>query len=99
MREGDQYTLRTLTIKGLDMIAEDAVRKRWAIKLGQPFDGEYPENFLKRIEEDGMFDQLGKTIPRVQVDEENKAVDIALEFTAAPPREKRGRRRMGQPPQ
>ncbi len=91
--EGDRYTLRRLTIKGLDLIGEDAVRKRWAIKPGQPFDGAYPETFLQRIEEEGMFDQLGKTVPHVQVDEEKKAVDVELEFKAAAPAEKRRRRR------
>jgi outer membrane protein insertion porin family len=91
--EGDRYTMRTLTIQGLDLNGEDAVRRRWAIQRGQPFDGLYPETFLKRIEEDGMFDNLDKTNFRLNADEPNKAVDVVLEFKGAPAQ----KRRQGEP--
>lgn len=87
--EGDRYTMRTLTIQGLDLNGEDAVRRRWAIQRGQSFDGLYPETFLKRIESDGMFDNLGKTNFRLNVDEPNKAVDVVLEFKGAPVQKRR----------
>lgn len=95
IRAGDQYTLRTISIKGLDIIAEDAVRKRWAIQRGQPFDGAYPDVFLKRIEEEAMFERLGKTSWRMQVDEEAKAVDVELQFQGARPAPAGTRRRRG----
>ncbi len=85
IREGDQYTMRALTIKGLDINAEAAVRQRWAIKRGQPFDGTYPEIFLKRIEEEAMFEGLGKTAFHIQVDEAAKMVNVELVFQGAPP--------------
>ncbi|MBI3696196.1 MAG: hypothetical protein HY238_15335, partial [Acidobacteria bacterium] len=56
IQEGDPYTMRNLVIKGLDINAEAAVRKRWGIPRGQGFDGSYPELFLKRIEEEAMFE-------------------------------------------
>ncbi len=89
IREGGQYMMRTLKIKGLDINAEAAVRQRWAIKRGQPFDGAYPEIFLKRIEEEAMFEGLGKTAFHVQVDEAAKMVDVELVFQGAPGRKLR----------
>ena len=78
-------TFRTLEIKGLDINGEAAVRKRWGIKRGQPFDGAYPELFLKRIQEEAMFDRLAKTNSRIRVDEAAKAVDVELDFKGEAP--------------
>jgi outer membrane protein insertion porin family len=80
IQEGDRYTFRNLEIKGIDINAAAAVRKRWAIQRGQPFDDSYPGTFLKRIEEEAMFDRLAKTAFHVTVDEESKMVDVQLEF-------------------
>lgn len=78
--EGGVYVMRELAIKGLDINTEAAIRKMWAIKRGQPFDGAYPETFLKRIEEDAMFDNLSGTSHHENVDEAAKMVDVELEF-------------------
>ncbi len=84
IQQGDRYLFRRLEIKGLDINAGAAVSKRWGIQRGQPFDASYPEVFRKRIEEEGMFDQLAKTASRVTVDEEAKMVDVELVFTGEP---------------
>ncbi len=82
IQEGDQYRFRSLQITGLDIVAEAAVRRRWAIQKGQPYDDFYPEVFLQRIAEEQMFDHLGKTAPRRTIDDEAKMVDVELVFTA-----------------
>ena len=84
IQQGDRYLFRQLEIKGLDINAAAAVRKRWAVQRGQPFDASYPEVFRKRIEEEAMFDQLAKTASRVTVYEEAKMVDVELVFTGEP---------------
>lgn len=86
--EGDRYTFRNLEIKGIDINAAAAVRKRWGIQRGQPFDESYPGTFLKHIEEEAMFDRLAKTAFHVTVDEESKMVDVQLEFVGEPARRK-----------
>jgi outer membrane protein insertion porin family len=92
IEEGPQFLFRKLTIEGLDMHGEAGVRKLWAMKEGKPFNADYPEYFLNRIREDGVFDGLGKTRSRFQVDEQARMVDVTLTFGAAPPPEDKKRR-------
>lgn len=77
---GAQYFFRKLEIAGLDVISEPAIRKMWSLKPGEPFNPEYPDYFLKRIRDDGIFDNLGKTRSERAVDEKEKAVDVKLYF-------------------
>jgi len=78
--EGSTYTMRELTIKGLDINTEAEIRKMWGLNRGQPFDAAYPQTFLKRIEEDALFENLSGTSHHENVDESGKTVDVALEF-------------------
>lgn len=84
IQEGDQYSFRNLRIQGLDINAAATVQARWALGRGQPFDDSYPEVFLKRIEEEAMFERLGKTAFRATVDEQARAVDVELQFIGEP---------------
>jgi outer membrane protein insertion porin family len=77
---GPQFTMGKLTITGLDIQTEPAVRKLWALKEGQPFNGEYPQFFLSRLREDGVFENLGKTKADVKVDEKQLRADVTLVF-------------------
>ncbi|HBY58840.1 MAG TPA: hypothetical protein DEH78_03400, partial [Solibacterales bacterium] len=77
---GPQYTMGRLTLRGLDIHGEAAIRKLWGLKEGSPFDASYPEHFLRRIEQDGVFDNLKKTKPETRVLEEEKLVDVTLHF-------------------
>lgn len=77
---GPQFTFRKLTIQGLDIETEPHIRKLWAMKLGQPFNSEYPDFFLNRIREDGIFDNLGRTKSLVQPDPGTGSVDVTLVF-------------------
>jgi outer membrane protein insertion porin family len=80
---GPQFTLGKLTIQGLDLISEPAIRKAWKIEPGQPFQDGYPESFLNRIREEGVFDNLGKTHAESNIDEDTHTVDVTLFFSGA----------------
>lgn len=77
---GPQFTFRTLTIKGLDLLSEPAVRKMWGMDEGHPFNVDYPDRFLKVVREEGVLDNLGDTKADSQVDEQAHVVDVTLVF-------------------
>ncbi len=59
---GESYTFSKLDVKGLGDNAEDGIAKLWGEKPGKPFNPDYPEFFLKRVEEQNLFDYLGDTL-------------------------------------
>lgn len=77
---GDRYVFRKLEIKGLDLVAEAAIRKRWALKAGDHFNQHYPAIFLNRVRAEQMFDNLQTTDWQMKTDEVEKAVDVQLIF-------------------
>jgi outer membrane protein assembly factor BamA len=77
---GDKYTFGKLTINGLDLIAEAAVRKRWGMEAGAAFNAGYPAFFLDTIVREGMFDNLKDTGWSIQVNDRDKTVDVELKF-------------------
>lgn len=85
---GPQYTFATLKIEGLDIISEPEIRKMWGMKVGRPFNVEYPQHFLDVIKEDGVLDNLGETRAIVKTDDEQRTVDVTLIFKGAPPKPK-----------
>jgi outer membrane protein insertion porin family len=82
---GPQYAFGKLTIEGLDIHAEAAVRKLWALKEGARFNADYPDYFLERIREDSLFENLGKTRAVLDQNDEARTVEVKLVFGAAPP--------------
>ena len=90
-----QFTLGKLNIQGLDVISEPAIRKMWKIEPGQPFQDGYPEAFLNRVRDEGIFDNLGKTRAETNIDENAHTVDVTLYFSGAgtPAKGKDGKRR------
>ena len=80
---GPQFTLGKLSIQGLDLISEPAVRKMWKIDPGKPFEDGYPEAFLARLRADGVFDNLGKTSAQSDIHEDSHTVDVTLIFSGA----------------
>ena len=80
VEEGPQFLFGTLDIQGLDLNAEAVIRKMWAIKPGKPFRADYPDYFLNRVREDGVFDNLKKTRSATRVNEEARTVDVTLYF-------------------
>jgi outer membrane protein insertion porin family len=77
---GPQFSFGKLTIEGLDIIGEPAVRRMWGMKPGAPFDVEYPQKVLDRVREEHMFDNLGKTSSKLDINEETHTVDVTLKF-------------------
>ncbi len=77
---GSQYTFGKLAIEGLDIHAEAAVKKMWGLDAGKPFNSGYPDHFLARIREEGIFENLGKTASRIQVNDRDLTVDVTLVF-------------------
>jgi outer membrane protein assembly factor BamA len=98
MNKGPQYHYGTLTIKGLDLYGEAQIQKLWSGKPGKAYNAEYPEYFLARVREQGLFDDLGDTKALKQVDDEKHVVNITLDFKATPmKKEKRRDHQPGNP--
>jgi outer membrane protein insertion porin family len=80
---GPQFLFGSLTLQGLDIHGEAAVKKMWAMKEGKPFNADYPDYFLAQIKEQGLFDELGETKAAVKVDEGNHTAEVTLIFRPA----------------
>lgn len=88
---GPQYTFGELTIQGLDINGEAAMRRMWGLQPGKPFDAGYPDFFLGRVRQEGMFDSLGDTKSLVKVNEDARTADVTLVFQGARPPARRQR--------
>jgi outer membrane protein assembly factor BamA len=93
LTKGPQYHYGKLTIKGLDLNGEAQIEKLWAGKPGKAYNAEYPDFFLKRVKEQGLFDDLGDMKAQTKMDDENHVVDVTLDFKAAPVKKDRKRER------
>lgn len=82
---GPLYEMGKLTIKGLDIESEPAIRKVWGMAPGKSFDANYPQMFLDRIKEDGYFDNLKETKAEQSINEQDHTVDVTLTFVGGKP--------------
>jgi outer membrane protein insertion porin family len=82
---GARYTFGKLFLKGLDIHGEHAVRRMWNMKPEQPFNAEYPEYFLNRLREDGVFDNLQSARAELKPDHRALTVDVTLIFNEKRP--------------
>ena len=89
---GPQFAMGKLTYVGLDLESEAEMNRMWTLKGGAPFNPEYPDFFLKRVREEGVFDHLGETKAETKIDEAKRVVDVTLRFSADDPQNKPGRR-------
>jgi outer membrane protein insertion porin family len=89
---GPQFKMGALTIKGLDIESEPAIRKFWGMKEGAPYDDTYPQGFLNQIQEGGYFDNLRSTRFDSDVNRTTDTVDVTLYFVGGS-NEKTQRRR------
>jgi outer membrane protein insertion porin family len=94
---GSVYTFQTLNIHGLDIESEPQVRKLWGEQPGKPFNPEYPDFFLKRIRDMGIFDNLGSTRSTFKPEESTHTVEVNLFFSGAQGERKKARD-LGLPP-
>jgi outer membrane protein assembly factor BamA len=82
---GPQFTMGKLNITGLDLNAEPEIRRIWILKPGKPFNPEYPDLFLRRIKEQGLFDNLSQTKAEYQLNQKDHTADVTLIFSGGPP--------------
>ncbi len=87
---GPQYHFGRLTIQGLDLLTEPQIRKSWTMALGAPFNPGYPDQFLKQLRDDGVFENLGETRAEKNIDEKTRTVNVTLYFGALKPKAKTG---------
>jgi outer membrane protein assembly factor BamA len=89
---GPQYVMGKLNLVGLDLVGEAEMLRIWTLKEGKPLNPDYPDYFLNRIKEEGVFEGLGKTRAELKVDEQKHAADVTLTFTGENPDQKPARR-------
>ncbi|HLK20413.1 MAG TPA: POTRA domain-containing protein [Bryobacteraceae bacterium] len=77
---GPQFIFHELAIVGLDIETEPVVRKLWGLRNGRPFNVDYPNHFLERVKEMGIFDNLNKTTAESKVNPKDNTVDVTLYF-------------------
>lgn len=80
---GPVYTLGKLTVNGLGLDGEAAIRKMWTVKSGDPYPGNYPKYFVDSVKKDGLFDNLGDISATPSINRETRVVDVTLKFTSA----------------
>jgi outer membrane protein insertion porin family len=77
---GEPYNFAKLDIQGLDISTQPAIAKLWGVKPGHPFNPDYPEFFLKRVQEQGIFDNLANTSSDYTADPTSHNVTVHLYF-------------------
>jgi outer membrane protein assembly factor BamA len=77
---GPLYTLGKLEFVGLDIVSEPEIRKMWGLAPGHPFNVEYPDHFLTRVKDGGVFDDLKNTRAETKINAANHTVDVTLYF-------------------
>jgi outer membrane protein assembly factor BamA len=82
---GPLFTLGKLSIVGLDIETEPAIRKMWSPLPGQPFNPEYPDHFLKRVKDGGVFDNLKNSRSDTKINAASHTVDVTLYFNEKTP--------------
>jgi outer membrane protein insertion porin family len=77
---GEPYNFAKLDIQGLDMTAQPVIEKLWGEKPGHVFNPDYPEFFLKKVQEQGLFDNLADTHADYTADATTHTVIVHLYF-------------------
>jgi outer membrane protein assembly factor BamA len=90
---GAVYTFAKLDVQGLDINTEPAVEKLWGEKPGKPFNPDYPEFFLKKVQEQGYFDNLADTHSDFTADAASHSVTVHLYFKGGESRAERERKK------
>jgi outer membrane protein insertion porin family len=89
---GPAYTFGKLTVEGLGLDGEAAIRKMWSVKPGDAFPYGYGDFFLSKVKEEGIFDNLGDTKAKPDINADTHVVDVTLDFKGAPAKAKTPRR-------
>ena len=78
--QGPLYTLGKVDMVGLDIVSEPEIRKMWGMAPGGPFNVEYPDHFLARVKDGGVFDNLKNARAETKINAANHTVDVTLYF-------------------
>lgn len=85
---GPQYVYGRVLIEGLDIITEPVIKKMWGDRTGKPYDPAFPAFFLKRVKEEGVFDDLQDSSYNLETHDDEHTVDVTLRFSSAKPKPK-----------
>ncbi|MBV8867263.1 MAG: hypothetical protein JO210_17835 [Acidobacteriaceae bacterium] len=77
---GAIYNFQTLDIQGLDPTSEPVVARLWGEKQGHAFNPDYPDFFLKRVQQQGLFDNLADARSDYSADASTHNVTVHLYF-------------------
>ncbi|HLH04671.1 MAG TPA: POTRA domain-containing protein [Bryobacteraceae bacterium] len=77
---GAVYNFQTLDIQGLDITTQPVIARLWGEKQGHPFNPEYPDFFLKRVQQEGIFDNLADARSDYSADPSTHNVTVHLYF-------------------
>lgn len=90
---GEPYKFQKLDIQGLDMTSQPVIEKLWGEKPGQTFNPEYPDFFLKKVQEQGLFDNLANTQADFTPDPATHNVTVHLNFKGGESLEEKKRKK------
>ncbi len=93
---GAAYNFQKLDIRGLDVTSEPVIAKLWGEKEGHPFNPDYPDFFLKRVQEQGLFDHLGDTSSDYTADPSTHSVTVHLYFKGGDSKSEKARQKREQ---
>jgi outer membrane protein insertion porin family len=96
---GPRFLMGKLSIEGLDITSEPAMRKIWGMVPGNPYNADYPQFFLDQVKAEGYFDNLRTTRWDQDINEKTHTVDVTLYFKGGvdPEIEKRKKRERENP--
>lgn len=89
---GEMYHFQTLDIQGLDVATQPTIEKLWGERQGKPFNPDYPDFFLKRVQEQGLFDNLASTHSDYTADAATHGVTVHLYFKGGKPTQPKNRK-------
>lgn len=92
---GPRFTMGELRIRGLDILSEPAIRKAWGLAQGAAYQDGYADAFVKRIMNEGWFDNLARVGAEADIHDATLTVDVTLTFEGArlAPEDRRRRQR------
>lgn len=77
---GEVYNFGQLDIKGLDATSQPVIEQLWGEKPGKPFNPDYPDFFMKKVEEQKLFEHLADTATDYTPDASTHSVVVHLYF-------------------
>ena len=84
--EGPQYKMGKLLVTGLSLDAEKRLRAAWTLAEGTPFNQDYFDDFISRVQKptDALFGNMPVHYTKVgqllRRDEQNQTVDVLIDF-------------------